>query len=150
MAYTRKSSVFKVMFEEPHPFAGLTLCTRSLRIAEFAEFGITMEQLGKPLDGSGTGMFDGVSALTELLDSARAMFADALVSWDMIEEDGTPTPPTVEGVNLLEDMEFLNLVGEWLKAIGTPGDSLGKDSSSGETIPELSALMEPLSASQVS
>ena len=151
MAYTRKPSVFKVSFEEPHALAGLTLHTRALSIKDFAAFGLKMGQFG---DDSVLGTdVERLEALTEQLgvfDDIRVMFADALISWDVEDEDGTPAPPTVDGVNSLSDEEFITIVSEWLEAIGGVDAGLGKDSGSGESIPVLSDLMEPLSSNLAS
>lgn len=146
MAYTRKPRTFQVVFEEPHPLAGLTLVTQALNVKEFAEFGLKLAAVTE-IEQAGTDA-EQLRQLAHLLDSVdevRAMFAEALISWDMLEEDGTPTPATLAGVRSLSDDEFYGLVGEWLSAIGGVSPALEKGSGSGETSPELSLLMEPLS-----
>lgn len=145
MGYKRKApKVFKVAFAEGHEFEGLEMTTRGLSVAEFAEFGIKLQRLGTGLGDQDTpeDAVEALKAFMGALDASRAGFADALLSWNMEEDDGTPTPANLEGVNRLDDVMFLSLVREWLEAIGGVGDDLGKDSGSGETSPELSSLME--------
>ncbi len=152
MGYTRKQKVFKVSFADDHQFAGLTLTTRGLTVKEFVEFGIRLQGVGEAMQGAvrPDEQMAALDSLSDALTVVRGMFADALMSWNMTEEDGTPTPPTVEGVTMLDEMEFLTLVEEWLNAIGGVSAPLGKDSTGGVTSPELSPLMEPLSVNQVS
>jgi hypothetical protein len=151
VAYVRKPKVFKVSFEEPHFLAGLTLQTKSVSVREFAEFGLKLGEAAQ-VENAGTdaAKLRGLALLLTSLDEVREMFAEKLISWDMEEENGEPTPATLEGVMSLDDKEFYGIVGEWLDAIGKPDEDLGKDSGSGATSPELSDLMEPLSPSQAS
>jgi hypothetical protein len=148
VAYTRKPKVFRVSFEEPHPLAGLTVQTKGLSIKEFAAFGLRMgdvaqiEQAGTDAEKLGE-----LRDLVDAIDEVRSLFADALIEWDMLNEDGSPVPPTLDGVKSLDDDEFFGIVNEWLEAIGGPSPDLGKGSGLGGTIPDLSDLMEPLSPS---
>lgn len=157
MTYVRKTKVFKVTFEEGHAFGGLTMTTRVLKIAEYAEFGIRLSTVtgGVVVGATIEAQQAHLEHLKAAIADAQELFADVLIEWDMQEEDGTPTPATLDGIRLLEDSEFMSLLNGWLSAIGgsavaDSGDGLGKDSGSGETSPELSALMEPLSPSQAS
>jgi hypothetical protein len=145
VAYTRKPKVFRVSFEEPHPLAGLTVVTKGLSIKEFAAFGLRMGQV-ESIQQNGLDAKN-VEELIAAFDEVRTLFAEALVEWDMLDEDGTPTPATLEGVQSLTDNEFFGIVSEWLNAVGGPSPDLGKDSGLGGTIPALSDLMEPLSPS---
>lgn len=151
MAYRRKPKVFKVTFEAPHPLDGLTLTTHALSVREFAEFGLKLASVSQ-IEQAGTDAekLKSLSGLLDSVDEVRALFADALISWDMEEEDGSPTPATLEGVQSLSDNEFYPILNEWLAAIGGVDENLGKDSGSGGTFPELSEMMEPLSANQAS
>lgn len=145
MAYTRKARTFNVVFEEPHPLAGLSLVTKALNVKEFAAFGLKLAAVTEIQQaGSDAEQLKQLAHLLDSVDEVRCMFAEALISWDMEEEDGTPTPATLPGVQSLSDDEFYGIVGEWLTAIGGVDPALGKDSGSGETSPELSSLMEPL------
>lgn len=151
MTYVRKPKVFKVAFEEPHSLAGLSLQTHGLSVKEFAAFGLKLGAVAE-IEQAGTNAekLSQLSGLLGAVEEVRSMFAEKLISWDMQEEDGSPTPATPDGVNLLSDDEFFTLVAEWLSAIGGVDESMGKDSTHGETFQELSNLMEPLSQNQAS
>ena len=73
-------------------------------------------------------------------------FAHALVSWNLEDEDGNPLPATLETLRTYPDIGFINgLTKAWIDAVTGVDDELGKDSTSGETFPEASIPMEPLS-----
>lgn len=145
MAYTRKPKVFRVSFEEPHPLAGLTLQTKGLSVKEFAAFGLRLADVAQiDAAGSDAQKLDELKDLIGAIDEVKEMFADALIEWDMQEEDGSPTPATLEGVQSLTDDEFFGIVNEWLTAIGGVDESLGKESTLG-AVPDLADLMEPIS-----
>jgi hypothetical protein len=145
VAYTRKPKVFRVSFEEPHPLAGLTIQTKGLSVKEFAAFGLRLGEVALvEKAGSDADQLAELKNLMGAIDEVKAMFADALIEWDMLNEDGTPVPATLEGVVSLDDDEFFGIVNEWLVAIGGVDDSTGKESSPG-AIPILADSMEPLS-----
>jgi hypothetical protein len=151
MTYTRKPRVFKLEFEEGTHFEGLSMSTRGLSIKEFTSVALKLGDIAGGMENaSQTDQLAALPRLADALDEIREMFADALIEWNMKEEDGTPTPPTLDGVQLLDDQEFFLLINEWTTAIGGVSAPLGKGSTSGATSPELSALMEPLSPSQAS
>jgi hypothetical protein len=144
VGYVRKQKVFRVEFTDEHSLAGLELLTRSLSIKEFAEFGLQIAAIGEVVD-SASSPEDQLLAISQMstgVDMVKKSFADALISWNMEEEDGSPTPPTADGVGRLDDMEFLSMVGSWLEALGGVLAPVGKGSGSGETTPELSLPMD--------
>ena len=151
MTYVRKRNLVRVVFEEPHFLAGLSIQTESVSVREIAEFGLKLAEASQ-VEKAGTDVekLRGLGGLLDSLDEVRAMFAEKLLEWDMVEEDGEPTPATLVGVKRLDDKEFYGIVGEWLAAFGELDENTGKGSGSGETSPELSDLMEPLSPSQAS
>lgn len=152
MSYVRKAKVFSLEFGEDTGFPGLDMRTKSPDIEEFSALGLKLQEIGETMNGAGTlgEQLESVARLKTKLVGIREMFAHFLISWSMMEEDGTPTPATVEGVSRLDSMEFLGLITTWLTAIGGVENSLGKDFGSGGTSPELSDLMESLSQSQAS
>jgi hypothetical protein len=151
MAYVRQTTIVKVIFVEPHPLAGLTIRTQSASVREFTEFGLLLAHATQ-VEQAGTDMdkLHGLGDLLASLDEVRHKFAGKLIDWDMQEENGDPTPATLDGVMSLSDKEFYGIITEWLSAVGGVDAALGKDSGSGATVRELSELMEPLSPSQAS
>lgn len=80
----------------------------------------------------------------QVMDEISRMLADAIVSWDLQEEDGTPVEPSQEALDDLEFDEVIAIVNKWLDHITGPGDELGKDSPSGASFPVPPLTMEAL------
>lgn len=72
------------------------------------------------------------------------MVAEALVSWDLEDENGTPLPATLEGIEELELADIMGIISAWTERMTGVDPDLGKDSPSGEPSLELSGLMEAL------
>lgn len=87
---------------------------------------------------------DSNAPLSEVIGPLLTTVADNLISWDLEDEDGTPIPTTVEGLEELELDDLFNLISSWTSVMTGPEEALGKDSPSGEPSQELSALMEAL------
>jgi hypothetical protein len=78
-----------------------------------------------------------------MMDEIAVMFQDALVSWNLEDEEG-PVPTTVEAVEN-QDFDFvMKIVHAWLDRMTGPGEELGKDSSGGERFPGRPLTMEAL------
>ncbi|WP_030798979.1 hypothetical protein [Streptomyces sp. NRRL S-337] len=74
-------------------------------------------------------------------------FADSLISWNLEEEDGTPTPPTYDEFFALDESLALALATDWIERLGGKvSDPLDATSPDGGPSPEASIPMEPLSA----
>ncbi|MEV7470274.1 hypothetical protein AB0O20_27775 [Streptomyces kronopolitis] len=74
-------------------------------------------------------------------------FADSLISWNIEEEDGRPTPPTKEEFFSLDGELALALATDWIERLGGKVDRpLPSGSPDGEPSPEVSIPMEPLSS----
>jgi hypothetical protein len=70
------------------------------------------------------------------------MFANALIEWNLEDENGVPVPPTLEGIES-QDLPFvLSLVEAWTSILAGTSEDLGKDSDSGERFPEELIPME--------
>lgn len=78
------------------------------------------------------------------------LFAESLIEWNVIEEDGiTPTPPTREEFFQLDPDLGLALATEWLEVLGGKVDApLESSLLSGEPSQVVSIPMEALSAPQ--
>ncbi|MDJ0460579.1 hypothetical protein [Streptomyces sp. H27-C3] len=76
-------------------------------------------------------------------------FGESLISWNIEEEDGSPTPATSEEFFRLDEDLALALTSEWLARIGGKVyGPLPQSSPDGEQSPVVSIPMEPLSAPQ--
>lgn len=80
----------------------------------------------------------------EIMDEMSSLLADALVSWDLQEEDGSPVEPNLEAIDDLEFDEVIDIINRWLDNITGPERELGKDSNSGVKFPGRPLTMEAL------
>lgn len=76
------------------------------------------------------------------------LFARALISWNLEDEDGKPLVTTLETLQNYPDVDFVTTLAKtWIEAVTGVDDELGKDSPSGKQSLEQSLPMEPLSLS---
>ncbi len=74
-------------------------------------------------------------------------FADALVSWNLENEDGSPVPATADGLKS-QDIDFvMQIVSAWIAALSQVPDFLVNKSSDGGKSLEQSIPMETSSPS---
>ena len=79
-----------------------------------------------------------------------SMLAEQLVSWNVEDEDGTPIPPTLEGIRSM-DIDFNNrVVDAWTDQVFGVKAPLSQSSSGGRPSVELSIPMDVSSESLVS
>jgi hypothetical protein len=92
---------------------------------------------------------DGAEFTPEGLKTLGSLFellADSLVEWNLQDDDGTPIPPTIDGVRTLDMDEALLLIREWMKAAAGVSSPLEPSLNGGEPSAVASLPMEPLSA----
>jgi hypothetical protein len=97
-----------------------------------------------------TQVFLGIISAKEASDTPVMFeaFAKALHSWNLEDEDGTPVPPTLEGLYAQDFSFVLEIIGAWIEAVGGVSTPLATPSSAGAPPPELQLPMEPLSLSR--
>jgi hypothetical protein len=119
MGYRPRHKVFKLVFADPE-MDGLIVRVRAIRIGEMREL-LDLADLDtsylQPGDaGKASRMFE--------------MFADALISWNVEDDQGSPVPATLEGISA-QDGDFIQaIVKEWLNIFKVAGP-LGNGSSDG-------------------
>lgn len=129
MGYKRKAKTFDLVFtsKEDEEFDGLEIVMKGLSIKAYLKI---------------ASMADSAAVGGELGDLLHG-FADALVSWNL-EDDNGPVAADFDGVSA-QDLDFImKLITHWLKAAAGVGDELGKGSDSGVTSLEASMPMENL------
>ncbi len=118
---------------------GLQVTCKSLSIGSF----LKIAKLAGGIDATNP---ESLKAVGELFD----MFSKALVSWNVVDDDGAPVPTTVAGIET-QDLDFiLETVMAWVSAIADVAPPLPAASNSGATAQVPSLPMAPLSASQAS
>ena len=144
MGYKAKKRIYVIRDWPDEDMEGLEVKARSVKLKKFVEMGSAMS--GAKLTMSAENIEEGVDAVNDLL----TMFADALVSWNLEDEDGTPVPATLDGL-LDQDNEFaMRIVHTWMEIIAGAPAGLKKDLTNGETSQVESLPMEPLLQSQAS
>lgn len=132
MGFKKKSKTYRLTFSGE--YEGLTVTARSLPLGKFMKMGKLVDlDVANP-----TG--DDFETLEELF----TLFLEALISWNLEEDDGTPIPVTREAL-YDQDLAFvLMLVVVYMDAVsGVPGP-LDATSNAGERSLEGSLPMEPL------
>lgn len=129
MGFKVKRKVFRLVFKDTD-LEGLEVMARSLTTGQLIE--LQEAQKG--------GMHAAVTT----------MFAAALVSWNLEDEDGSPVPATLEGVRSME-IDFNNaVIGAWTDAVVGVKAPLSPTSSDGQPSVEASIPMDVPSVSLAS
>src|SRR5690349_1218841 len=115
MGYKHSPKVYRLAFDD---YEGLEVRARSVSLDEFLSL---VEIAGKTDPDDLERMFRG--------------FADALVSWNLEDEDGTPVPATYEGIKGQDLDLILDIIGGWQDAIGSVPAPLAKPSDDGRRSP---------------
>jgi hypothetical protein len=135
MGYRRERKIYNLIFED-EDMRGLEVKTSSVPIGEI----LKLSHLGADLKNSS----DVDSSNVETLFS---VFADALISWNLEDENGTPVPATIEGL-YSQDADFvLAIITTWANVVGGVSRPLNRNSSNGKQYPEELIPMETLSPS---
>jgi hypothetical protein len=87
---------------------------------------------------------------TERLERSIQVLAEALVSWNIENAAGEPTPATVDGLKQQDMSLVMAIISAWTEAVSGVAPPLPGGSDSGETFPEGSLPMAVLSPNQES
>lgn len=157
MGHRIQRKVFVLKFAPGSELDGATVKVRSMPFGQFTAMVGLAGTVGEAINEAATA--EKILANIDPQDVAQmgrflAGFGEALVEWDLEEEDGSPIPATVEGVAGLDTDVALEMIMPWLDALQggfrDPGSPLHGGSGSGASSPEASLPMAPLSASQAS
>jgi hypothetical protein len=125
MSYTHARKTYKLAFEGAPEFEGLEVTARGMSVGQYLE----VTNLAESKD---------VGSVDRLL----RRFADALVSWNVKDEDGTDIPNTYEGVASCDIDFIMRIIAAWMTAIAGVSKDLGKGLSSTGNSLELALPME--------
>lgn len=103
--YVREPQQYHLVFTD-EDMRGLEIHIGAVNLGEFMH----LQELG---DNALIG--DDV-AMVELFTA----FCEALISWNLENADGTPVPPTIDGLKTMDVNFVLRLVREWMTAIASP------------------------------
>lgn len=114
MGFTHPRKVYVITFEN---YPGFEMRVRSVSAMRLLDLAAAVESI----DG-----VPGAKEMRELIGD----FANALVSWNLEAEDGSPVPTTVEGIGA-QDFDFLlEIISKWLEAIAGVSNPLDENSNS--------------------
>lgn len=134
MGYVR-NTVYKLEFEDP-AMQGLEVRAKSVPLKSILKLtkltGRDLKQLP---------MQEQLDTMSDMI----GMFADALVGWNLENEDSTPVPADRDGLES-QDFDFvMQIITAWMDALMAVAAPLGKRSPYGDLSLEASLPMEPLS-----
>jgi hypothetical protein len=128
MGFRRERRVYTLAFEAGQ-WAGLEVKAHGVSLGKLFEL--------QELAGREANKEDAVSLI--------ASMQQAIVSWNLEDEDGNPIDPTLDYL-LSEDADFiLPLAVAWVGSIGSVESPLVENSKDGSGVQEESLPMEPLS-----
>jgi hypothetical protein len=117
MAYRRERRIYILEFADPE-YEGLEIKVRSIPIRELTELMV--------LDPESEDPAVRVSSINKLM----AAFAEALVSWNMTDENGAPLPATLEYIESEETDFVLTCIAQWMAVISRVNDASPLDGNS--------------------
>lgn len=127
MGFKIKRKTYLLEFEDPE-FEGLMVEVRSAPLGQFIDM-TKMAQLAEEKDETAA-----ANATVKLFES----FSNALVTWNLEDEDDNPVPATFEGLQTLDVDAAMYLIQSWMTAIGGVNTPLGSASTAGATSLEAS------------
>lgn len=133
MGYKPQKTIYKLVFEEPD-FEGLEVKASAISIGKLNQITRLQREVRN----------QGQSPDPDIIDEMWGIFASALVSWNVEDEEGNAVPANLEGL-YQQDTEFVKrVIKAWTEAqVDIPGP-LGQPSSAGGQFPGGSIPMETL------
>lgn len=128
MGYRKIPTIYTLNKFEDYP--GLEVRMAGLKLGKVRQLVAAME--------------DDDETTNEVVVMMASLVVEGLVSWNLEEEDGSPSPTTEAGVEDLELPMLLEIVSEWLDQMTGVDDDLGKGSGSGVISPVVLPTMETL------
>ena len=114
MGYRREPRRIILDFDDPE-LNGLEVVTRSVPLGTFLA------------------MLDSSSDATKTMQLLQDFAENALVEWNLEDEDGNPVEATMGGMKTQDTDFMLTIVKTWLEAIGTASAPLVGASNNGST-----------------
>lgn len=129
MGFRPKNRQYQLQWAEDHELHGLVVMARAMRLGELLKLAEMAEQAK-----------DKVSDIAELIER----FSAILVSWNREDDEGNALPATAEGVQQIEDWEFMEILDAYMSAAVSVSEDLGKGSPSGGPSPVDTPPMDDL------
>lgn len=137
--YRPEETIFRLRFPAGK-HAGLVVDMRPISVGEFLDIA-EMSDIN-PQRMSATDL-PKMRRLFEIL-------AAGIIEWNLLDRDGQPVPPDVDGIRTQDLMLVMDLAGAWMEAVGDVPAPLEQPSPATRQSGVESLPMEPLSGSQAS
>ena len=136
--FKRDRKQYQLTFEDGD-LDGFQVTANGLTLGEFVDVSALASALSTP-----------EGRTRENIERQFVVLGDALVSWNLLDDDDQPIPCGYDGLKG-QDVDFAMVIFRtWMKSMQTVPDELGKDSGSGETSPERSLGLARQSQSRAS
>jgi len=114
MGYKPKRKIYRI--EPSGDYEGLVVRVRSVPVGQFMALadladGVDSEALSGMASGEAISKFSQIGKMFEA-------FADALIEWNVEDDDGAPVPATLNGLYSQDFDMVMFLFGEWIGAMG--------------------------------
>lgn len=138
--FTPKRKVYILDFEGSD-LHGLEVKARTAPLGEFMRLGMLADAVE-----------DAKSAAAEMeaIDALLMLFDAVLLSWNLLDDDGEPVPPTVDGLKTLEVQHVMAIFLAWQKEVAAVPAPLPVASRGGLPSEVLSMPMETALPSRAS
>lgn len=138
MGYKVKPKGYRLHFEDPD-MEGLVIVARGLKTGPYLEFQAARETRAA-----------GGAAAQNATKLMLEMFANAIIEWNLDDDDDQPLPTTLDGLKTL-DLDFaMEVINAWIASINGVSAPLPQTSTGGSTSVEASIPMDVPSASLAS
>lgn len=125
MGFRKQARTYSLNWGSDSPYPELSVRAKSLPVKELLLLVRTMDAVSS----------EGIAGSGDAMAQLFGLFAGALSEWNLENEDGTPVPATLEGVEG-QDLDFVvAVIMEWMKALVGVSPPLPVTSDSGETSP---------------
>lgn len=126
MGYKREVQAYKLVFEDPQ-FEGLEVTAKSLALRELFAL---------------QGLQEKVATDPAALEKVIRTLADAVVKWNLTDDDDQPVPCDFDGLSGLDMAFVVAIIEAWISAMGGVPKAPLSASSAGGTSLEQSIPME--------
>ena len=130
MGFRKQRTIYRLRFEDPS-LDGLEVTARSLPLKDFLAI--------NRMTVSAT---DDAAKQTEQSELMLKKFAEALIGWNLEDEDGKPVPATHNGLLSQESQFVIEIIRAWMEAVAGVPKVSATGLNGGGTYPEQSIPME--------
>jgi hypothetical protein len=127
MGFRKEPTLYRLKFED-ESFEGLEVMAKSVPLKDF----LALNKMSSETDSA---------KQVEQSEALFRKFAEALISWNLEDENGKPVPTTYNGL-VSQEMAFVTeIIKAWMDAIASVPKTSKSNSNGSGTYPEVSIPM---------